>query len=300
MRIKLLACEIFYREFCAAVARSVHRVDIQFLPKALHDVGQAAMSSRLRETLAAIDETHYDAIALGYGLCNNGIVGLSARTRPLVVPRAHDCITFFLGDKQRYHDYFFSHPGVYFKTSGWIERGDGLQPVGSAENRSDESIVQRMGMLPTFDELVEKYGADNAQYLWQQLGQLRKNYGGLTYIATGVEPDDRFEQQARREAEELGWKFERIAGTLELFEALVNGRWDDERFLVVPPGWSIQPSFDDCIVKASPPPSDATKRPAGTDADASRGPSEATAGPRATNNDGLFPKGETAEEDCGR
>ncbi len=33
MRLKLIACEILYRELCAAVARSVNQVDIEFLPK---------------------------------------------------------------------------------------------------------------------------------------------------------------------------------------------------------------------------------------------------------------------------
>ena len=54
MRLKLIACEIFYRELCAAVARSVNQVDIEFLPKGLHDIGQAGMSARLGEVLAAI------------------------------------------------------------------------------------------------------------------------------------------------------------------------------------------------------------------------------------------------------
>ncbi len=45
MRLKLIACEIFYRELCAAVARSVNQVDVEFLPKGLHDIGQAGMSA---------------------------------------------------------------------------------------------------------------------------------------------------------------------------------------------------------------------------------------------------------------
>ena len=126
MRLKLIACEIMYRELCAAVARSVNLVDVEFLPKGLHDIGQAGMSSRLAEVLAGVDETRYEAILLGYGLCSNGLVGLAARSIPLVVPRAHDCITLFLGSKERYLEYFQGHPGVYFKTSGWIERGVGL------------------------------------------------------------------------------------------------------------------------------------------------------------------------------
>ena len=106
MRLKLIACEILYRELCAAVARSVNQVDVEFLPKGLHDIGQAGMSARLTEVLAAVDESQYDAVLFGYALCSNGLVGLTARRIPLVVPRAHDCITLFLGSKERYLDYF--------------------------------------------------------------------------------------------------------------------------------------------------------------------------------------------------
>ena len=55
VRLKLIACEIFYRELCAAVARSVNQVDLEFLPKGLHDIGQEGMNRRLQEVLAGVD-----------------------------------------------------------------------------------------------------------------------------------------------------------------------------------------------------------------------------------------------------
>jgi len=243
MRLKLIACEILYREICAVVARSTNQVDVEFMPKGLHDLGQAAMRARLAETLANVDETAYDAVALGYGLCSNGVVGLAARTIPLVVPRAHDCITLFLGSKERYHDYFFSHPGVYFKTTGWIERGSQLNQL------SPDSIPVRNSMAQSHDELVARYGEDNARFLAEQLSDLARNYGQITFIATGVEPDDRFEQAARDEAASRGWKFERLRGDLGLLERLVDGPWDDEDFLVVAPGRRVAAAHDERVIK---------------------------------------------------
>jgi len=243
LRLKLIACEIFYREFCAAAARSVNRVDVEFVTKGLHDIGQAGMSARLSETLAAVDESQYDAILLGYGLCSNGVLGLAARGVPLVIPRAHDCITFFLGDRRRYLDYFQSHPGVYFKTSGWIERGEGLAQFGL------ESIPRQSGMGPAGDALIAKYGEANGRFLFQQLGDMTRNYTVLTFIEMGIEPDDRFERQARAEAAERGWTFEKLAGDMALFQRLVDGPWDAERFLVVPPGRRVAASFDEGVVK---------------------------------------------------
>ena len=205
MRLKLIACEIMYRELCTAVARSVNLVDVEFLPKGLHDIGQARMSSRLAEVVAAVDETRYEAILLGYGLCSNGLVGLAARSIPLVIPRAHDCITLFLGSKERYLDYFQGHPGVYFKTSGWIERGVGLHQGDDQPTQSQSALAQ------SYEDLVARYGEDNAKFLYEELCNMR-HYSGVTYIEMGVGPDDRFQRQSKYEAEARGWKYEEACG----------------------------------------------------------------------------------------
>jgi hypothetical protein len=244
LQLKLIACEIFYRELCAAVAQSANRVDVEFLPKGLHDIGQAGMSARLGDALGAVDESKYDAILLGYGLCSNGLLGLSARSIPLVIPRAHDCITLFLGSKERYLDYFHAHTGVYFKTTGWIERGEGLTQYGQ------DTIQSQTGMTQTYDDLLAKYGEDNAKFLYEQLCNMTRNYSGIAFIEMGIEPDDRFEQQARQEAAERGWKFEKLAGDMTLIRQLVDGPWDSDRFLVVAPGSRVAASFDENIIKA--------------------------------------------------
>jgi len=244
LRLKLIACEIFYRELCYAVARSVNQVDIEFLPKGVHDIGQQKMSARLREVLAAVDQTHYEAVLFGYGLCNNGLVGLAATTIPLIVPRAHDCITLFLGSKERYLDYFFSRSGAYFKTSGWIERAQDIVQYGP------DSIQKRDGLVQSYDELVAKYGEDNARYLWEQLCDMTRNYRRLTYIEMGIEPDGRFEEESRRQAAERGWEYEKLQGDMALIQSLVDGPWDDERFLVVPAGHEVAASFNGEIIRA--------------------------------------------------
>jgi hypothetical protein len=243
MRLKLIACEILYRELCTAIAKSVNQIDAEFLPKGLHDIGQAGMSAKLRETVAAVDQSRYEAVLLGYALCSNGLLGLRAGAIPLVVPRAHDCITLFLGDKQRYLDYFQKNPGTYFKTSGWIERGQGLDQAGF------DTIQRQSGMTLSLEALTEKYGPDNARFLHEQLCNMTRNYGKIAFIEMGVEPDDRFERQASADAASLGWKYEKLRGDMSLIQDLLDGRWDDDRFLTVPPGHTIAPSYDENIIK---------------------------------------------------
>lgn len=244
MRLKLISCEIFYREMCAAAARSANQIDIEFLPKGLHDIGAAGMLERLQEAVDRVEEARYEAVLLGYALCGNGLAGLAARARPLVIPRAHDCITLFLGSKERYLDYFNSHPGVYFKTTGWIERGSDLAQLDQA------AIRKRMGIGQSYEELLARYGEENAKFLYEQLGNCTRNYGQYTFIEMGVEPDDGFERLARQQAAERGWKFEKVQGDLALIRRLLDGPWEEAEFLVTPPGGRVAATYDERIIEA--------------------------------------------------
>ncbi|MCS7304792.1 MAG: DUF1638 domain-containing protein [Thermoguttaceae bacterium] len=246
MRLKWIVCEILYREACAVVARSVNQVDLEFLPKGLHDLGATAMRSRLAESIAAVDPTRYEAILLGYCLCSNGIIGLRAEKLPLVVPRGHDCMTLFFGSLQRYLDYFHKNPGTYFKTTGWIERGDQL------EQFSPDAVRNPFGWRISYPELVARYGEENARYLVEQLGNMTRNYRQLTYIEMGVAAEEPFVEKAREEATAKGWKFDLVKGDLRLLQQLVDGPWDPDQFLVVPPGYEIAPCFDDRLIQAVP------------------------------------------------
>ena len=64
----------------------------------------------------------------------------------------------------------------------------------------------------------------------------------------GVECDGRFEQEARAEAAEKHWRFEKVVGSLDIFMRLVNGKWDED-FLIVPPGARVAPSYNDGVIQ---------------------------------------------------
>ena len=228
MKLKLISCEVFFRELCHVVARSPHQIDLEFLPKGLHDIGQTPMQQRLQEAIDRVDGAAYDAILLGYGLCNFGIAGLRTSSLPLVVPRAHDCMTLFFGSQQRYLENFNSSPGTYYLTTGWMERGE---PSGEFKQLSIQHIS---GMDKSYEELVELYGEDNARYLMEQLGDQTRHYTRIAFISMGIEPDDSFQRGAEQRATDRKLAFEQLQGDMRLFRDLVNGNWDDRDFLTVP------------------------------------------------------------------
>ncbi|MBN1845729.1 MAG: DUF1638 domain-containing protein, partial [Sedimentisphaerales bacterium] len=211
-------------------------------------------------------EDSYDAILLGYGRCNDGVAGLQARAVPLVIPRAHDCITLFFGSAQAYERYFQDNPGTFFRTTGWTERDNPVpgafgRPAGSmsastqlsgptrpAALSSEQTVLGRLGMDLSYEQYVERYGKDNADYIIGELSRWEKNYKGIVYIDLGMPPDEDYAQRARREARQRGLQFHRVAGNLRLIRALINGQWDPKEFLVVPPGHSIAGENDGEII----------------------------------------------------
>jgi hypothetical protein len=80
------------------------------------------------------------------------VVGLTSRRLPLVIPRGHDCVTLLIGSKERYREYFDTHRGIYWYSSGWIERT--LQP-----GRERYELTRR--------HYMETYGEDNAEFLME-------------------------------------------------------------------------------------------------------------------------------------
>ena len=240
-RYRLIACDVLIRELSACSARCPRIVDGNFQPKGLHDLGSEPMAARLQEAIDQTEPHRYDAILLGYGLCSNGILGLRAPV-PMVVPRAHDCISLLLGSRKAYQAYFEQHPGTYFLSPGWIER--------ATESAKDAlSIPSQLGMTRTYQELAQQYGEDNARFLMETLGGWMKHYQRLAYIDTRTGDFQGYKAWARQRASERGWEYEELIGSTDLLLRLVSGEWDEADFLVVPPGETIAASHDDQIIK---------------------------------------------------
>jgi hypothetical protein len=238
LRYQLIACEIMLREAALRAATSPNVIDLHFLTKGLHD-NPDTLRERVQAQVDSLDPLPHDAVLLGYALCSNGSVGLRARSRPLVVPRAHDCITFFLGSSTLYTQRHREKPGTYYYTAGWIERD-----AAHAERRPADGA----GLDQSFEEFVAKYGEDNARFLMDFQSQWIRNYTTAAYIQTelGHRPD--VEAEARRAAATHGWEFEVIQGSDRLIRALIDGDWNEDEFLVVPPGGYIAATHDDRIV----------------------------------------------------
>ena len=242
MHLKVIACEVLARETYHCAARSRNTADVELLTQGLHDnpdIGRA----RLQALIDAASPETYSAVVLGYGLCSNMAVGLRAGSVPLVIPRAHDCITLLLGSKERYAAEFSAHPGTYWYSPGWLE-----YPERGGER---VELVQKSGLGPTlaYDQLVEKYGEDNARYLAETMSTWAEHYTRGALIAFDFVADHRYEERTKEICREQGWEFVRLEGSLALLQRMLDGDWPDDQFVVLQPGQSLEASHDEYVLR---------------------------------------------------
>lgn len=230
MRFRCLTCEALARPVYWCAASSPHIVDVELVRRGLHERPND-LRSQLQAMIDDTPSTKYDAVLLVYGLCGQATAGLKAGTVPLVVPKAHDCITLFLGSRARYQEQFALNPGTYWYSYDYIERKDGAS-TSLAMGSNDVELKA------TYETYVQKYGQDNADYLMEVMGAWKAHYNRAAFIDLGVGDASVVEQEARQEAQRRGWSFDRLAGDITLIRRLVNGEWDAD-FLSVPPGKKI-------------------------------------------------------------
>lgn len=222
MRLKFVICKVLEKEASLCASRSANLIDLVIMPQGLHTEPHKLQAEIQKELDQTTDRqgNAYDAMILGYGLCSNGIDGLIARM-PVVIPRAHDCITLLIGSIQKYKEYFDSHKGVYWYSPGWIETG--LQP---GKDR-DEKLYQ---------EYKQKYGQENAEYLMQIEKEWAKRYSWAAYIDWNFENSEKDKEFTKKSAEYLNWSYDELKGDDSLIQKLVDGDWDPKLFCCAKPG----------------------------------------------------------------
>ncbi len=245
---KILACKIFQRELAEVIPLCPNALDITFMQQELH-----SCPNKLREALQkeidlieSGDDLHTnkrcaeqaDAILLGYGLCSNALVGIRSKRLPLVIPRAHDCVTHFMGSKEQYAEYFEKVKGTFFYTQGWLDLG---LEIGQADIERKRS------------EYMERFDGDEetVEYLLEIDREMLKNYRHITYITWPGMPNESGVARAKELAAEAGLELLQYEGSNRLMADFVNGNWNEEDFLILQPGQTIQPSYDERIVKSA-------------------------------------------------
>lgn len=218
---------------CASMARAVHEaaatsaavISVETLDQGLHD-RPARLRRELQERIDTQDQDDVDAVLLAFGLCGGATRGLVAGSVPLVMARAHDCITLRLGSRERYDREFTSCPGTYWMSRDLLEG-----------NR--RGTVATLGVSPEgHRDLVDRFGPENAAYLADAMQGWTAHYRRLVYLEGASSEPASYRADAEDKARRWGLSMDSRRSDHRLIEALLAGRWGEE-FLVVPPGRRI-------------------------------------------------------------
>jgi len=220
-KFHVIACQIMKEELLRSQGDGV---SFAFLEQSLHRTPQK-MAPIIQEEIRKAEEGDGDFIVLGYGLCSNGILGVRSRRHPLVIPRVHDCISFFLGSGERYLEEHRKEPGTYYLTRGWIE--EGKSPLG------------------IFAEYCQRFKKEMAE--WAIREEL-KNYTRIAMVDTGIGLQEKHREHARENARFLNLKYEELTGSLDFFARMFQPPWGRE-FIILQPG---QEATQDLFLETSP------------------------------------------------
>jgi hypothetical protein len=235
---------------CSALARSIYAVaattpatiSIRLLDQGLHNQPRN-LREQLQAQIDAIEPDECDAILMAYGICGTSTLGLVARHTSLVIPRVHDCIALYLGSHQQYQEEFDAHPGTYWYSVDYMERSTSGSGLGAGFTGEIDGV---------YEEYVEKYGKENADYLMEVMGEWGQHYERAVFIDTGIVNGQQYEEMAQQQAERRGWLFERKEGNRRMLEMLLHGDWVDDEFLTVAPGHEIKQANDERLLYAEP------------------------------------------------
>lgn len=247
MKYRVVACGVFEPYIKALAAECPHELDVRILDAGLHSRPNDLRLMAQAEIDEAARVGGFDAVVLLYGLCGRGTAGLEARNVPVVIPRAHDCITLFMGSDEEYKRQFASHPGTFYHTLGWIEKK--INP----KNREAVDLYANYAKLgyevhPDFARLQSRYGEENAKHILAFMDRWKKHYSRAAYIDMGFEGEDKYVNFTRAMAEAFDWRHETIAGDPSLIKNVLFGDWTDSRVLVIPPGCTSVSTGDDRIL----------------------------------------------------
>ena len=233
-KIALIACDVFEEEIAAHGGNEAHVVEMRLLEIALHDRPEK-LRNNLQAEIDRLDAREdIDAVVLAYALCGLGTAGLRAGRHRVVIPRGHDCITVFMGCKEKFACQQAACPDSYYYTPGWMKANRTPGP-------------ERLDSLRA--ELSEKFEPEDVEFLIETEKENWAQHSRAVFLDLGTPGADEKAASAEKAAASLGWKFERIPGDPGLLRDLLSGHWDDERCQIVEPGMSLAHSPDERIFK---------------------------------------------------
>ncbi len=233
-RYKLISCSVFKNFVEKFIAENMLPIDAKFISMGKH-LNPEKLNKELQEEIDKTGE-EYEAIMLLYGLCGNSILGLTAREIPIIIPRAHDCCTLFLGSREKFVENFEGKQSSEWYSSDYLEE---FEKQKDSESFNEEHWYYGL----EYEKLVEEYGEDNAKYIYETIyGQNEKTE--IFFIKTRHEKDSDNLLKLRKDAAEKDIKLVELEGSYCLVKNFLKELFFEEDYLIVLSGYSVAGAYD--------------------------------------------------------
>lgn len=173
-----------------------------------HDVPNL-LRRNIQYELDAMENT--DRVLMAFATCGGSMVGLRTGEFELVIPRVDDCLSLLLGSMERRKDVLEGGFGM-FVTKSWMDH--------------DQNIGVEL------ERIRAKYPPARAEKV---IEIMYGNFDSLNVIDTGAYDVHTILPRSQIIAQQLGLKHRIVQGTLTYLEALLQGPWNSDQFIVIPP-----------------------------------------------------------------
>ncbi|HWQ42620.1 MAG TPA: DUF1638 domain-containing protein [Desulfosporosinus sp.] len=215
MTLKIIACEVMKEELLAAA--SGRDIEFEFLAQGKHNYPEK-LNQELQTILNGL--TGYSQVILAFGLCGGAAKNLQIGDFTLTIPRVHDCIPLLLGSRASFEKHRLEEIGTLYMSCGWTS--------------SDGSVVAE------YNRTYEKYGEKKTARIFDMM---YSGYKRVLFIRTGIPNEEEHLQRSREIGQLLKLDHQTTQGSLRYIDKLVNGPWDEEDFINIPPHGLIDESY---------------------------------------------------------
>lgn len=234
-----IVCDVMKQDLENIVRnKKIENLDFIFMEQHLHNTPDI-MRQKLQEQVSNVN-SDYDKIILGYGLCSNGVVDLISDNHEIIIPRVDDCISLFLGSKERYLELFTKDPTTYYFCKGWIEYG-GDPYRGYLLWTGKEDLIPKEWIRKKEIYGSKRYDEGTARFI---ITEELKNYKRIVLINNDDIENIHREYLEKmisflNEVLERKMILEEVKGSLKFLEKMALGDIDEKNFLRFKPGQKI-------------------------------------------------------------
>ena len=196
MKRLLIGCGTIQKELEEVIEQNGLDLDVIWLESGLHAVPVELKKELQKHIDAAAD---YDEVILGYGLCGNALIDITATHCDVLYPQTDDCISAFMCENCREAEL---RRDSFFLTRGWMSM------------KTSDSLTEQ------FNKVMEQYDEETAREI---LEMMYGNYKRIVYLKVEDEiaPEDL--AQAKQQAADMNFIFEIEPATVKLYEKLLLG-----------------------------------------------------------------------------